>query len=357
MRLLLIFLLPIFGYAQVMTSPIENLELEIQHHFMGEGVWTNQIQLIGHPNAIARFETGVVGSVLQEYGFVEGIFISTGTAFNDKNSFIGPNTTPNFGANNATEGIASNFPTPYELMGSQSYDAAGLQFQLTTLGDTLWFDFIFASEEYNEYVGSQFNDYFVLYMKEVTETTYVNVAKLDNQSIISVNKINNGQNNDGPCLNCTYYVYNGNGIDQEPYVSNPYFIQFDGFTKPISLAIPVVPGNLYDIRMMVSDVNDPIFDSGVFLKKGSIKTNALAGKSPLATFSVFPNPNGGQFTIQSTFVAQRMRVFSSQGQVLLSRELDATRTQSIDLSHFARGIYLIELVTEAGSVFEYVSIE
>lgn len=357
MKLLLIFFVPLFSFSQVITSPIENIELELQNHFMGEGVWTNQIQFIGHPNAIARFETGSIGSVLQEQGFEEGIFISTGLAYDDTIPFFGPNTSPNFGSDNNMAGISTNLSIPLELVGALFYDVAGLQFQLTTLGDTLWFDFIFGSEEYNEYVGTQFNDFFAIYIKELADSTFVNVAQLDNQSIISVNNINNGQNNDGPCLNCAFYINNGNGVNQEPYLSNPYYIQFDGFTKPISPFIPVEPGKIYDVQIIVSDVNDPIYDSGVFLKKGSIKTNSVNKNLAPGTFKLFPNPTKGQFSIQSTVYAKQIRIFSNQGQELFHQLVDAKLTHSIDLSHFSPGIYLIEFQTETGIAFEQIRIE
>lgn len=355
MKLLLIFFVPLFGFSQVITSPIENLELELQNHFMGEGVWTNQIQFIGHPKAIARFETGSIGSVLQEQGFEEGIFLSTGLAYNDTIPFFGPNTTNSYSSNFSLPGIAgfNNFPLNIPVL---TFDAAILKFQLTTLGDSLSMEFIFGSEEYNEYVGTSFQDFFFILIKEINEVNYTNIAQLPNGDLISVQSINNGELNSGPCINCQYYKNNAFNI-AFPNFSNPYFIQFDGYTKAINISKQVVPGAIYEVQIMVIDGIDGSFDSGVFLKKGSIKTNSVKKNLAPGTFKLFPNPTKGQFSIQSTVFAKQIRVFSNQGQELFHQLVDDELTHFIDLSHFSPGIYLIEFQTETGITFEQIRIE
>lgn len=51
-----------------------------------------------------------------------------------------------------------------EIAGYQTYDAVELQFDFEVQSDEIGFDYIFASEEYNQFVGTQFNDVFAFFI-------------------------------------------------------------------------------------------------------------------------------------------------------------------------------------------------
>jgi Concanavalin A-like lectin/glucanases superfamily/Secretion system C-terminal sorting domain len=70
--------------------------------------------------------------------------------------------------------------------------------------------------------------------------------------------------------------------------------------------------------------------------------------------SVFPNPNNGIFSIETSTDAT-MTIYNAQGQVLFS-ELIRTGTSPIDLTPYASGLYLIRVEKEHQMVYsQYVS--
>jgi hypothetical protein len=76
--------------------------------------------------------------------------------------------------------------------------------------------------------------------------------------------------------------------------------------------------------------------------------------------SIFPNPTEGQFTIQMEAPVQsavQLRVMGIDGRQLLQREYDVFLTESIDLSAYGSGIYLVQLRTERGITTRKVVVE
>jgi len=67
---------------------------------------------------------------------------------------VGPNTKDNIGVDNKAAG-----DTQLDgLAGYPTHDAAVLEFDFVANTDKIQFRYVFASDEYNEYVGSNFND-------------------------------------------------------------------------------------------------------------------------------------------------------------------------------------------------------
>lgn len=67
-----------------------------------------------------------------------------------------------------------------------------LEFDFTTTGGNLFFSFVFASEEYNEYVNSSFNDVFGFFVNGV------NIALVPGTSTpVAINSVNCGYSGGG----------------------------------------------------------------------------------------------------------------------------------------------------------------
>lgn len=82
-----------------------------------------------------------------------------------------------------------------------------------------------------------------------------------------INNVNNGGpvghgiTPTGPCMNCQYFVNNSPGNITTAY---------DALTTVMVAAIGgLTPGLTYNLKIEVSDCNDQVFDSGVFLEAGS----------------------------------------------------------------------------------------
>jgi hypothetical protein len=153
--------------------------------------------------------------------------------------------------------------------GLPTYDACALEFDCVPYGDTLLFNFSFGSEEYQEFVGSSFNDAFAIYITGPGFLTSTNVAAIPGGTLVSINNVNSGINN-------AYYY------DNEFPIPGQY-VEYDGFTTNLTTFAVVQPGETYHFKVVVADVADGAFDSGVFLE-------AFSFRSPMLTTAVTEAP-------------------------------------------------------------------
>ncbi len=170
-----------------------------------------------------------------------GIILTTGSA----QGAIGPNDSDSYSVDNGLAGDSDldALVSPYE-----TYDATVLEFDFTTSSGDLYFNFIFASEEYEEYVNSEFNDVFAFYVDGV------NIALIPNTSEpITVNTVNQ-------LTNSEYYVSN---------VSGDYDIQYDGFTTVLTASILGLSSGTHHMKIAIADTSDHIYDSAVFIEAGT----------------------------------------------------------------------------------------
>lgn len=141
------------------------------------------------------------------------------------------------------------------------YDACIVEMDIIPLGDTLSFRYMFASEEYDEYVGSLFNDAFAFFISGPGIEGKKNLAVLESGSRVSVNSINNGNptNNHKP-TNPSFYNKNNGQIP----------LEFDGFTRTLEVVESVIPFETYHLKLVITDATDWAYDSGVFIEEGSV---------------------------------------------------------------------------------------
>lgn len=116
----------------------------------------------------------------------------------------------------------------------------------------LTFEYVFGSEEFNEFVGTQFNDVFGFFLNGV------NIALLpDNVTPVSINSVNKGANPE-------YFTDNTAGIFQ---------IEADGLTTKLT-----AQGNPLDgtntIKLAIADAADSVLDSWILIEGGSFSCNA-----------------------------------------------------------------------------------
>ena len=201
---------------------------------------------------------GDVGS--DGIGMDHGFLLATGNATVAE----GPNQQPNAGND---IGLAYQDDDLNNIASAATYNAAVLEFDLIPTGTILTFNYIFASEEYNEYVGSTFNDVFGFFLTGPLENgppyTYdaQNIAiASDGVSPVAINNVNNGMNSG----------------DYRDNTSNDYDTEFDGLTINLAAGggpIIVECGKTYHLKLAIADVGDGILDSGVFLEAGSLRSN------------------------------------------------------------------------------------
>ncbi len=257
------------GISQIDTT--YTADYLVKEILVGNGVLVGNVKFTGQKHAIGLFTDPT-----DQIGITEGIVLTSGNAF----YVPGPNKTPR-------SGWASNAPGDEQLdriARGKTYDAAVLEFEFVTVSENLSFEFVFGSEEYLEYVGSKFNDVFAFFVSG-PNMEYQNIARLpDGKTPITVNTVNNQLNKkyyiDNAFTNVTdpfiWDVRNRKVIENKNYLKEEvppmYDIQFDGFTTVLTARCKVVPNEVYQIKMAISDVGDGILDSGVFLKGGTFSS-------------------------------------------------------------------------------------
>ncbi|NTV50522.1 MAG: PEP-CTERM sorting domain-containing protein [Geobacteraceae bacterium] len=233
---LLVGLLALTGNAFALSVTTTNDANTLASNILGSGIsLVGSATYTGAAGAAGTFTSG--GNV----GIGSGILLTSGAA----SVATGPNDSGGAGVSNGTAGLASlNALIP----GYSTNDAAQLSFDFTTAGGNLFFNYVFASEEYNEWVGSSFNDVFAFFLDGV------NIALIPSTTTpVSINNVNLGSNS-------AYYRNNSPG---------PYDTQYDGLTTVLTAQFLGLGSGTHHIDIAIADAGDYILDSGVFIQGGS----------------------------------------------------------------------------------------
>jgi Ca2+-binding RTX toxin-like protein len=150
--------------------------------------------------------------------------------------------------------LSTDFGTP----GAKDDDISlKLSFDADATAQTLYFQFVFGSEELVEYGGSDFNDAFSLKLNGF------NMAQLSDRAAVTINNL-------APRPFAPYHpdlIYN-------PVQTGPASSQtkLDGYTKVLTFAAPLDPNTQNTLEIKVKDGRDGLLDSAVFIKAGTFGT-------------------------------------------------------------------------------------
>lgn len=281
------------------------------------------VTFAGQPAQFGTFSNGATN-----VGFSDGIIIATG------NINVAPG--PNFddGDDNGI-GVSTPDSDLSTLTNGTIRDRASIEFDFTPTETPVSFQFVFASEEYCEYVFSQFNDVFGFFISGPGIAGTKNIAVVPGTMPpvpITINTINHETNE-------AYYVNNQPVFSfdlcgQAPSIDPAVFeIQYDGFTLPLVAVADVIPCQTYHIKLKIADVADSFFDSAVFLKAGSFN----AGGDATVDFVVNGDPNVAEASEGCDQVALRIdRVGSSNlsQPVTVSFSVGGSATPGVDFLPF-----------------------
>ncbi|MFY9730445.1 MAG: choice-of-anchor L domain-containing protein [Candidatus Acidiferrales bacterium] len=244
---------------------------------VGTGVTISNVKYTGSPVAAGTFhsESSIVG-------FTDGIILSTGSV----RSVIGPNCSSEITT-------ASGYPGDTDLSNligqNATFDAAVLEFDFVPTNPTIRFQYVFSSDEYEEFVF-QYNDVFGFFVNGQ------NVALIPQTSTpVSINNVNNGSTQvfGIPPVNPQFYVNN----DIQIFATPPVDTEMDGLTVVLAATSKVNPGATNHIKLAIADALDDVVDSNVFIKAGSLSSSVVS-LSP--TGLAFGNLNVGSTSSTQT---------------------------------------------------------
>lgn len=274
------------SFSQLVTENTLTVQQYVQDVLLGANVTVTNIEFnTGSANTVS---TAVGGFECADcnLGILSGFAMSSG----DVNGLVGPNNSGGY-TGMGTALSTGNDPDLLDLVqangGNSINDWAIIEFDFVPLGDTIRFNYVWGSEEYDSWVGSGFNDVFGFFISGPGITgpfsnNAMNIAIVPGTTDtgVAINTINNGNGNAGPCSNCEYYnqldsdADMWNNIDDDIH-TNPYYIQFDGYTDVLTAMAVVQCGQTYHIKLAICDANDGALDSGIFLERDSFSSNLV----------------------------------------------------------------------------------
>jgi gliding motility-associated-like protein len=283
-RLLVILLLTVFHStleAQVTVTDSVSAD-ELVQHLVGTG--------ISYANPVLKCDSTQSGTfhvINSNLGIGDGIILTTGRAETDPaTGTAGANGDQN--AYFASAGIGSGvFNDPINvrigdtqleaLANKPTLDACILEFDFVPDGDSLLFNYVFGSEEYDTYSCSNYNDVFGFFLSGPGITGSPDIALIPGTSIpVAINSTTNpAVTQPGTLTDCQsmgpgspfaqYYVDNSNGTS----------ITYYGFTTILTARAAVVPCTTYHIKLAIADCQDGGLDSGVFLEANSFRSTNI----------------------------------------------------------------------------------
>lgn len=259
--------------AQLLINNTPTPQNLVQSNLLGGGVVASNVQyngLVGAPGG--QPGCGAFTSNGTNLGLASGIILATGNV-NDAPG-MGDMTFASAGLFTGTD------PDLALLSGVLISDATVLEFDFVPTGNAIEFRFVFASEEYPEYVCALVNDAFGFFLSGPGingpySNNAVNLAQIPGTSVpVTINTLNAGAAGDplNGCdpLNCA--AADPNWVANSAYYVDNFFgntITYDGMTSVLTASAQVQCGQTYHIKLAIGDGGDDAYDSAVFLEGGS----------------------------------------------------------------------------------------
>ncbi len=279
---------------------------------IGSGVTASNVTFQGVYGTGSKYQAGsfsASGSVAANLGFTSGIVLCTChtsdiplsiSTFPGDNNFTSSGLTSTCSNGEIRQGgTCGVYINDVDILaGSQNYyNAAILEFDFVPNNSFISFKYVFGSEEYDQNDGSglpinyncsSYNDKFGFIISgpgisggQGYSNNGKNIARLANGSEVSINSVNNGvvgtYGGSPSASNCSAANASwSNGSPTSEFKGPIYGIQFNGNTKVLTASQSgLTVGSTYHIKLIVTDVNDGAYDSGVFIEASSFSSPVL----------------------------------------------------------------------------------
>ncbi|MBE51249.1 MAG: hypothetical protein CMP51_06125 [Flavobacteriales bacterium] len=308
----------ITAYNQVSINTSGNFSSPtflIDNVLIGNGVTTSNHSFVGNSSQIGYFTDS-----LNKIGFSEGFILSTGGVDSIGNTGVDTlpwwnyifdslgniiDSTPviegtflssSFGGNGDQDllTIANSVPglINQTFSVSSTQDAVILEFDFVPSSDTVKFNYVFASEEYLDFVNSSYNDVFAFLISGPGISgpyasppgfpggaKNIAIVPSSNPTLpITISTVND-------TINSQYYNHDTLGLASA----------FNGYTDVFTAKSAVIPCNVYHIKLAIADGTDDSYDSGVFFEAGSFdatEPGALNVSSITTDIQCYGDTNG-----------------------------------------------------------------
>ncbi|MBP1629741.1 MAG: hypothetical protein H6Q15_634 [Bacteroidetes bacterium] len=292
--------MPFIVNSQVTVTSVNTQKVKtvIENNFLGGGVTVSNVRFNGdtmvNSNQFGTFYNGnlanpVPGDTMApNVGLRKGLVMVTGDV---SDASAGTSSGTQSSTSSPTSNDVSNITPLINVinasgLGSQpKNDIASLSFNFITIGDEISFRYVFASEEYPNYVCSNFNDVFGFFIDgpyipgtntyatgfpSAFNLRWKNIAIIPEsypEQPVTINTVNGGSSAGSvtPCIltNTAFFRTNTNNNCK----MNGYTVALR--TKPV----PIVPCYEYKLSLAICDLGDAAFNSAVFLEGNSFRAD------------------------------------------------------------------------------------
>lgn len=238
-------------HGQLVVTDLSNPAVTpavLAQEIVGPGITISNVQFT-NPTATSSAGKFTGGNALLDFN--TGIILSSGSAA----SITGPNN------------VSSSTSTDHNLAGDadldvlaapySTTDATILEFDFVPTSSKVSFQFVFASEEYNEYVDSQFNDVFGFYINGVNRALVG-----PSGDPVTINTVNYKKNTQ---------LYLNNDPFNTPLRTTALATESDGLTKTVTASATVIPNAVNHVQFKIADTSDYVYDSWVVIRAASFQ--------------------------------------------------------------------------------------
>ncbi len=254
--------------AQITTDSEITVSDLINDVMLGDGVNAFNITYNGLPGDTTTVQVGYFDAQGSNFPIQEGLVMATANV-----EII------HGGLTNQPDNF-QNDPDLMALSGQNMNNCAIIEFDFTVDSDSVIFDYIFASAEYNSFTCTNFNDVFGFFLSGPGisgpfSDDAINIALIPGTDTpVGVNTVNGGApTGSGSFQNC--FDANPNFVEDSQYfidnnnVPNSISSTLNGHTVTLTARSPITCGETYHIKLAIGNAVDQGFQSAVFLRKGS----------------------------------------------------------------------------------------
>lgn len=262
-----------FSVSAQLIITTNSVASELAQRIAGEGVLIKNAKLTGSPSMTAFF----LNKGGNKIGIDSGIVLTNGRAKTAFNPVTNTPTSWGLDGNSSTSAVSVVASSSWGLPGdadlaaaigvptSAGKDACILEFDFVPQGEKVSFKYVMSSEEYNKSYVCSYNDAFAFFISGPGILGKKNIALIPNTNTpVSITNINDvaGSN----CPNNTQYF-----VDSRSNTS----LMHDGHTTLLSAEAEVQSCQTYHLKLVIMDMNDDEYDSGVFLQAKSLTSEPL----------------------------------------------------------------------------------
>tara|TARA_B110000046_G_scaffold65515_1_gene73022 strand:- start:7703 stop:10024 length:2322 start_codon:yes stop_codon:yes gene_type:complete len=193
-----------------------------------------------------------------------GVVLSTGKLSNvgGPNDSLSDDDASNWGGDPDLETILNE---------SNTLNATIIEFNFSASASQISFNYVFASEEYQENNSStcQYSDLFGFLIRKDTNVDYTNIALVPStETPVKVTTVHSGVPGECDPINEAYFG---------SWNSNSAPINFNGQTAVLTATANIIPNEIYHVKLVIADEQNFRYDSAVFLEASSFKLGTDLG--------------------------------------------------------------------------------